>query len=229
MSLSELDWTKWEIRAGIKAGQAFVSDQGDQETCVSHALGKGIFETLQTKFGLYRGDTQRQLKGKQEEIIKNVIAIHGKLYAISPCDLHGKSIDQDGIKLTMEVTMASRNGSSNAFADATQRKSFLSDGYNFLILLCDANFLHNSTSGGGLHAVYVTGYDVKTQTFSCVNSWDKKNPEPEIHDYEEKITKFYVFGVRLLEEEEKPSMVSPAQPSAAQQQGLFIANDMWFP
>ena len=79
MSLSKLDWTKWE-KSEITAGQAFVSDQGDQETCVSHALGKGIFEILQTKFGLYRGDTQRQLKGKQEEIIKNVIARHGECF-----------------------------------------------------------------------------------------------------------------------------------------------------
>merc|ERR1712013_80235 len=102
--------------------------------------------------------------GKQEKIIKNVIAIHGKLSAIDPNELHGESIYQDGIKLTMEVTMASRNGSSNAFADATQRKSFLSDGYNFLILVCDGNFFRQpplQSSGGGLHAVYVTGYDVE--------------------------------------------------------------------
>ena len=58
---------------------------------------------------------------------------------------------------------------------------------------------------------------------------ESQNPEPVILDYENNIIEFYVFGVRLLEEEEKPSMVAPAQPSAAQQQGLFIADDMWFP
>ena len=89
MSLSKLDWTKWE-KSEITAGQAFVSDQGDQETCVSHALGKGIFEVLQKKFGLYSGYSERELKDKQEEIIKNMNAIHGKLSAI-PFDLHGKA------------------------------------------------------------------------------------------------------------------------------------------
>ena len=224
MSLSKLDWTKWE-KSEITAGQAFVSDQGDQETCVSHSIGKGIFEVLQKKFGLYSGYSERELKGKQEEIIENVIKIHGKFSAISPFAFHGKSIDQDEIKLTMEVTMASRNGSSNAFADAKQRNSFLSDGYNFLILLCDANFLRNSTSGGGLHAVYVTKYYVKTQTFSCVNSWgmqESQNPEPVILDYENNIIEFYVFGVGLLVDEKEPPMVASAQPTAAQQQGILL-------
>ena len=61
MSLSDLDWTNWDI-SGVVAGKAFVSQQ-EGETCVRHALGKGIFEFLQKK-GFYKGSEDEELRAK---------------------------------------------------------------------------------------------------------------------------------------------------------------------
>ena len=172
MSLSKLDWTNWE-KPGIEAGQAFVSQQKpNHETCVSHAIGKGIFEFLLKEIRLYRGYTETELKAKQEEIIDNVISKVGKITPINPVEeLHGKDITQDGRKLWTEITWARRNGSTKPFADAEQRKSFLKDGSNFLIIICDTSFFQPGSDG--LHAVYVDKYDERS--FFCINSWDPKH------------------------------------------------------
>ena len=200
MSLSKLDWTNWE-KPGIEAGQAFVSQQKpNHETCVSHAIGKGIFEFLLKEIRLYRGYNETELKAKQEEIISNVISKVGKITPINPVEeLHGKDITQDGRKLWMEITWARRNGSTKPFADAEQRKSFLKDGSNFLIIICDTSFFQPGSDG--LHAVYVDKYDERS--FFCINSWGSNaHPCPEIKDSDQSIKSFNAFGVHLVDDKD---------------------------
>ena len=73
MSLSKLNWTNWDI-SEVELGKAFVSQQ-EGETCVRHALGKGIFEFLQ-KLGFYKGCTDKELEIKQQMVIDKVQEIY---------------------------------------------------------------------------------------------------------------------------------------------------------
>ena len=210
MSLSDLDWTNWDISRDT-FGKAFVSEQkGD--TCVRHALGKGVFEFLQTEKGgsFYKGCTVEQLKAKQEMVIDKVQAIYPHECAIDPLLFDGKRIhlEVEQKSLKMEIRHAFRN--SKEFADAQQWASFKRDGFNFLIIGCDASYftgcstnkptLHSTGSSTAedsnvpLHAVYVEDYKVERRTFKCINSWGPgQGEEPKIQDADERITQFHAF------------------------------------
>ena len=201
-----------------------MSNQGDAGTCVRHAIGKGIFDYLK-KLGLYVRLSQGELEDKQQEIINQVLAIHPHHNGTYEWEFHRKGIVQDGIKLTMEISRATRKRADVMsltsspeqqqkntflpFADQAQRASFLKDSSNFLILGCDTSIFdgkwHPNREGG--HAVYVDYYDVETRTFDCINSWGPdgaQNPHPKIKDYESSFqdhdTEFSVYGVHLVAE-----------------------------
>jgi len=201
-ALSKLDWkwTNWDLD-GIEAGKAFVSEQKG-ETCVRHALGKGIFEYLQKEEGgsFYKGCTDEELEAKQETVIEKVLAIYPDQNAISPLRFNGESINLDVEKksLRMEIRHARRN--DKAFADAAQWASFKRDGSNFLIIGYDS------------HAVYVEDYDVASRFFNCINSWGPgQNDKPKIRDADQSITSFYAFAVHLVDDKDKS--IASSQPS----------------
>ena len=219
MSLSKLSWTNWDVFYPDQPDKAFVSDQGQAGTCVRHAIGKGIFDYLE-KSGRYVNFTElTELKAKQQEVIDKVLELFPDLAdqiddpGCYPFNYHGKSISQDGIRLTMEITCALRKRDLVSdrpggkiwspaelrkndflaaltfmrFADKQQRASFLKESSNFLILCCDTSIFdgkwYPNREGG--HAVYVDDYDVKTRTFHCINSWsEERNPRPKIKDYD---------------------------------------------
>ena len=236
MSLSKLSWTtwtNWDVFYLDQPGKAFVSDQGQAGTCVRHALGKGIFDYLK-KSGRYVNFKEEGLKAKQQEVIDKVLELFPDLAdqiddpGCYPFNYHGKSISQDGVKLTMEITCALRKrdlvsgrpaiwspahlGKNDSltylrFADQQQRASFLKESSNFLILCCDVSIFDGKwlPNREGGHAVYVDDYDVKTRTFHCINSWSEEwNPRPKIKDYDPSFqdhdTEFSVYRVHLVAE-----------------------------
>ena len=228
MSLSKLKWTNWDI-IRVEVGKALVSEQ-EGETCVRHALGKGIFEFLQTKEGggFYKGCTDEELEAKQKRVIDKVLEIFPGQGAIDPYLFNGKSIHLDLEKksLKMEIAHAQRNG--EAFADDSQWAKIKDDAYNFLIIVCDTSiFTDDSTDSHSspqpnppLHAVYVEDYDVKYRTFNCINSWGpglEENPYPVIKDTK-KSKGFHAFSVHLVDESKEhdkdEDLSASAQPSA---------------
>ena len=224
-------WTNWDIFhpdgtwfiSPDEPGKAFVSNQGEAGTCLRHAIGKGIFDYLK-KLGLYVRLSQGELEDKQQEVINQVLAIHPHHCGTSEEEFHRKGIVQDGIKLTMEISRATRKRSDVMsltsspeqrqkntflpFADHAQRASFLKDSSNFLILGCDVSIFDGRPGRGPQgHAVYVDNYDVETRTFECINSWGpdgRANPRPYILDYhpgfQDYEPEFSVYRVHLVAE-----------------------------
>ena len=205
MALSKLDWnwTNWD-RDDIEAGKAFVSEQKG-ETCVRHALGKGIFEYLQKEEGgsFYKGCTDEELEAKQETVIEKVLAIYPDQHAISPLRFNGESINLDVEKKTLKMEIRHARRNDKAFADAAQWASFKRDGSNFLIIGYDS------------HAVYVEDYDVASRFFNCINSWGQDmEPSPKIKDADAKITSFYAFAVHLVNNKDTSNAAASTQLSA---------------
>ena len=215
MSLSDLDWTNWDI-SGVTFGKAFVSEQKG-ETCVRHALGKGIFEFLQKIDFFDKECTEEELKVKQQIVIDKVLdkeldGVLDKNAEIDPLKFDDESIvldaselnplgAQEPLSLKMQIVRAQRN--REAFADENQWASFKGDDSNFLIIGCDTSYFTDSSANDTtLHAVYVKDYDVESQTFNCINSWGPAKtakPFPEIRDADQSIKSFHVFGVHLVE------------------------------
>ena len=189
------NWTNW-TPLGSTSG-APVTDQGDLNTCVAHALAKGIFDIARNIEDGYKGctDEDSATKALAKELEEHPWMRKDGIDVIKFNNYSIEMVDNKDV-MTFGLTIKAVERNRERFASNKQWSNFISNSSSFLVIRAESSIF--DPNNHGYHAVYAEAYNPNSNIFNCVNSWGKdENPFPRISADDKRITHAYRVYVNL--------------------------------
>jgi len=165
LSLITANWSNWLIKQA-PATKARPSDQGNSETCTSHAIAKGLQDFL---------DTKKIEEDCQEQIINSLVRISGaqrqfvSFFSGKNIEVHTK--ETGPLSVMLHVTTAFNNTLPFASLDQYDQLKKNDDSSCVILRWRIPEDRYGDDRDGDVHALYATSYQVDKMIFDCINSW----------------------------------------------------------